>query len=155
MLKSLLLVAAALLLGACNTYNLKYQPAVQPSGLNLYADFVPLQDSVAVVIDTDGRRLEEIYVKKSDGTQVRPMNISYPASYRSSSVGLGIGYGTGSHVGVGTGFGVPVGPSESYGTTTATFAAEPLGHAPWELHLKVEGVAEVVFPQFGGTPNAK
>src|SRR5689334_2840075 len=107
MRKRALVLVAALLFGACNTYNLKYKPDPQPSGANLFADFVTLQDSVAVVIDTDGRRLEEIYVKKPDGTIVRPLNISYPATYRSSAVGIGFGYGAGSHVGVGTGVGVP------------------------------------------------
>ncbi len=158
MRKHAFILLATLFLGACNTYNLKYRPDPQPSGVNIFADFVQLQDSVAVVIDTNSRRLEEIFVKKSDGTVVRPLNISYPASYQSSSLGFGIGgFSGGGHGGVGTGVGVgiPVGPSESYGTTTATFAAEPLGHAPWELHIKVEGAPEAVLPQFGGTPNAK
>ena len=105
-------------------------------------------------MDTDGRRLEEIYIRKSDGTQVLPLNIEYPRFEKTASVGTGVGVGIGP-VGVGTGVGVPVGPERARGVTTATFSSSAIGDAPWELHVKVQGVKEAVVPGLGGTQTAK
>jgi hypothetical protein len=152
--KTFILPMAILLLAACNSYNLRYQAAPQPDNVHLYADYTQLQDAIGVSIDTDGQRLEEVFIKKSDGTIVRPVNIAYPSFHKSSAVGFGVGAGTGS-VGLGTGFGVPVGSDHAYGLTTATFTAAAIGDAPWELHIKVQGAREAVIPAFGGTPNAR
>jgi hypothetical protein len=145
---SLVLLAGAVLGGCSNGYNLHYAADPQPAGANLFADYTPLQDGVGVTVDTDGRRLEEIYVKKADGTVARPLNITYPRFEKSATIGTGIGLGFGS-VGVGTGVGVPVGPERARGLTTATFGAGALGEPPWELHIKVEGIREAVVPALG------
>src|SRR4051812_31474324 len=118
--------AMVLVLAGCNSYQLKYAAVPQPAGANIFADYTPLQGAVGVNIDTDGRRLEEVSVKRTDGTVVRPVNISYPAVGHSAAVGTGFGFGSG-HVGVGTGIGIPVGPERTYGLTTVTFEEAALG----------------------------
>lgn len=142
------------LLAGCNSYSLRYTANPQPKNANIYADYMPLQDAVGMSIDTDGRRLEEVFVKKPDGTVVHPLNVVYPGFGHSAALGTGIGVGSG-HVGVGTGFGFPVGPERAQGLTTATFSAEALGGPPWELHVKLQGVKEAVVPGMGGQATAK
>jgi hypothetical protein len=143
------LVLAMGLLAGCNSYHLRYPAVPQPSGARIFADYTLLQDAVGVSVDTDGRRLEGIYVKKPEGVLVRPVNIVYPAFAASGAVGTGVGFGSG-HVGVGTGVFAPVGPERAQGLTTATFGAAALGPPPWALHVKVEGITEAVVPGFGG-----
>jgi hypothetical protein len=147
-------ILALVALTGCNSYNLHYKAEPQPDGANIFADFTTLQDAIGVSVDTDGRRLEEIYIKKSDGTLVRPANIAYPGFGKSASIGTGVGVGGGS-VGVGTGIFMPVGPERARGLTTATFASSAVGTAPWELHVKVQGIKEAIIPALGGTPTAK
>jgi len=150
----MLLPLAFLSLTACNSYNLRYAAQPQPKGANLYADYTPLQDAVGMTLDTDGRRLEEIYVQKSDATQVRPLNIAYPAFGKSAALGTGVGLGAG-HVGLGTGISFPIGPERARGLTTATFSSTTLGPPPWELHVKVERIPEATIPNVGGAATAK
>jgi hypothetical protein len=148
------LVVFAAAAGGCNGYNLRYKADPQPQGATLFADFTPLQDAVAAVVDTDGRRLEEIFVRRADGSVVRPVNVIYPGFGKSAALGTGLGVGAG-HVGIGTGLSIPIGPERAHGLTTATFAATALGPAPWELHVKVQGVPEAVVPGVGGPATAK
>jgi hypothetical protein len=142
------------LIAGCNGYQLRYQANPQPQWANVYADYTLLQDAIGVSIDTDGRRLEEVFIRKADGTQVRPLNISYPGFSKSAAIGSGLGFGAG-HVGFGTGIGIPIGPDRARGLTTATFSTAALGPAPWELHIKLQGVAEAVIPGVGGPATAK
>ena len=147
---SLLLVGmSVLLLGGCNSYNLRYEARPQPKGANLFADYHLLQDAVGISVDTDGQRLEDIFIRKSDGTIVRPMNIAYPGFGRAVSVGPGIGVGAGP-MGIGTGIAFPVGPQRARGLTSATFSEAVVGPPPWELHVKVHGADEAVIPGVGG-----
>jgi hypothetical protein len=146
----MVLMMTMTLLAGCNSYKLRYKAEPQPTNRHLYADFTRLQDSVGIYVDTDGRRLEEIYVRKPDGTIVRPVRIDYPGFGRSASVGPGIGVGP---VGVGVGF--PVGPKRAEGLTTATFAVGPLGPPPWEVHVKVDRTPEATIPGIGDEPTAK
>ncbi len=147
-------LAALLLLTGCNYYGFRYQPDPQPAGGHLYADYTLLQDSIGVSLDTDGRRLEDIYIRKSDGTAVHPLNITFGDTGHSAAVGSGVGVGNG-NVGFGTGIAFPIGPEHTYGPTTATFASSAIGPAPWELHIKVQGLPEAVFHELGGAPNAQ
>lgn len=142
------------MLGGCNAYNLRYEARPQPRGGNVFADFTPLQGAVGFPIDTDGRRLEEVYVRRGDGTMVRPVNIVYPGFGKSAAIGTGIGFGHGG-LGVGTGIGIPVGPERAQGLTTVTFEEAALGPPPWELHVKLQGLGEAVFPGVGGPATAK
>lgn len=146
--------AVAGLLGGCNSYNLRYEAQPQPSNAHLYADYTLLQDSVAFSIDTDGQRLEDVFLVKPDGNTVRAVNIGYPSFGKNASVGTGVGVG-GWPVGGGVGFGVPVGPEKAHGVTTATFLSTAAGPSPWTLHVKVQGVNEAVIPGIGGKPTAK
>ncbi len=142
-----------ILLAGCNSYNLRYRAMPQPSGANLFADYTQLQDAIGVSIDTDGRRLEDIFIARADGTQVHPTSITYAGMEPAGGIGTGVG-AAGDHTAVGGGLFFPVGERTS-GLTAATFSAAAIGPAPWTLHVKVQGVAEGVFPGFGGPPNAK
>ena len=148
------LATLVFLLGGCNSYHLRYQAVPQPSGANLFADYTQLQNAIGVSIDTDGRRLEDLFIRKSDGTDVHPLGITYAGTEHSSAIGSGVGVGTG-NVAFGTGLAFPVGTERTYGLTTATFDQSAIGPAPWQLHVKVQGAPEAVFPNFGGTPTAK
>ena len=148
-LPMLLLCLLATLFG-CNSYKLRYEAKPQPSGRHLFADYTMLQDSLGIYVDTDGKRLEEIFIRKPDGSVVRPVRIDYPAFGRAASIGPGIGVGP-----VGVGIGFPIGPKRAAGLTTATFAETSAGQPPWEVHIKVEGAKEAVVPGVGGTPTAK
>jgi hypothetical protein len=143
-----------MLLVGCNSYNLRYAANPQPVGANLFADYTPLQGAVGIPIDTDGRRLEEVYIKRPDGTVARPLNIGYAPMGHGAALGTGLGFGTG-RVGVGTGVGIPIGPERSYGLTTATFDEAALGPPPWELHVKLNGLPEAVIPGVGGPATAR
>ena len=139
-----------LVLVACtNSAGLRYQPDQQPGAMHVYADYQMLQDRIGVLIDTDGRRLEDVYITKLDGTIVRALSIAYPAFGQSVVVGSGIGVGP-----IGVGAGVPVGPKRAQGLTTATFAQQAVGPEPWMLTFKVEG-AKTVSIKLGGVPTAK
>lgn len=134
------LLLALLLVAGCNSSDLRYQPVRQPDWAHLYADYHELESAIGIVIDTDGRRLEDIFITKPDGSAVRPLNITYPSFGRSGAVGSGVGFGTGGGVGLGLGVGVPVGSRRAQGFTTATFDKAAVGPAPWLLHLKVQGI---------------
>jgi hypothetical protein len=149
-----LLGVLAVLLGGCNTYNLRYEAKPQPQGAHVFADFTQLQGAVGFPVDTDGRRLEEAYVRLGDGAIVRPLQIVYPGFGQDASLGAGIGFGHGG-VGLGTGVGFPIGPERAQGLTTVTFEEAALGGPPWELHVKVQGISEVVIPGVGGPATAE
>jgi hypothetical protein len=154
-------VLAVFFLGGCNSYNLRYAAIPQPKGANLFADYNLLQDAVTVMVDTDGNRLEDIYVTRGDGAIVRPLAIQHAGYYQSAALGTGIG-GFGRHVGGGVGMGFPVGPRRAHGLTTAAFALgdraadKPgVGQPPWNVHVKVEGIEPAVIPGMGGAKTAK
>lgn len=144
----------ALPLAACNTYNLRYQAQPQPKNHHVYADFTPLQNAVGFAVDTDGERLEEISIKKADGTLAHPVAVNYPGFGRDGSIFPGVGVGAG-HVGVGLGLGIPIGPMRAHGVTSATFQQPDLGPPPWEIHLKIHGIEDTIVPGVGGPPTAK
>ena len=147
----LALVTALAFLTACtNSYELRYKAKPQPKNHELFADYSHLQDAVNISIDTDGHRLDDIYVRKPDNTVVRPARIDYPGYGSSASFGPGIGIGP---VGVGVGF--PVGPKHAEGLTTATFPANTLGPPPWEVHVAVYGTGKATFPGVGGPATVK
>jgi hypothetical protein len=148
---SLFVIAIALLtLAGCASSSLPYTPEVQPAGARVSAGYQVTGDRLRVELNTDGRRLEEAVVIKSDGTVVRAVTIENPPVVSAGSpVGVGIGVGGGSFggrsgVGVGTGVsvGIPVGggsPSVE-GNTFVSFPLDQAGPAPWRVSVKLTGV---------------
>jgi hypothetical protein len=154
-------VLAVYVLGGCNSYDLRYQAIPQPKGAHLYADCTLVQDGVTVFVDTDGNRMEDIYIKRGDGVMVRPVSVQHAGYYQSAALGTGIG-GFGRHVGGGVGLGFPIGPRRAHGLSGAFFTTNPrgedkpgVGQPPWEVHVKVQGVEEAVIPGVGGAATAK
>ncbi len=156
------LVAWLVALGGCASASLPYQPDPQPAGARISAAYQLAGDRVRIEIDTDGRRLEEAKILRTDGVEVRALAIDNPPAVSfGPPVGVGIGVGGGSFggrggIGVGTGVsvGIPVGggspPVE--GHTFAWFALDQAGPAPWRVSVRVAGVAPVVILVGGPLP---
>jgi hypothetical protein len=148
-MRSLLLGAAVLSLLGCASHSLPYKPDVQPRGATISAGYQILADRLRLEIDTDHRRLEDIWIAKPDGTAVRALQIdNAPAVVPPPpSVSVGVGgtsWGGRGGVGVGTGVGVgiPVGSGSPRieGPTFASFPLEQVGPPPWRVHVKLSGV---------------
>jgi hypothetical protein len=137
-----------LALAGCAHSSLPYTPAVQPEGARVSAGYQILADRLRVEIDTDHRRLEDIWIAKPDGTAVRAQTIENAPTVTGpgATIGVGVGGGTwGGRGGIGTGVGVgiPVGGGSSRieGPTFASFALEQVGPPPWLVHIKLAGVS--------------
>jgi hypothetical protein len=138
-------------LGGCAGTSLPYRPDPQPSGARISAAYQLTGDRLRIEIDTDGRRLEEARILRTDGVEVRPLAIDNPPVVSSGSpVGVGIGVGGGSFgggIGVGTGVsvGIPVGGGSTSvaGNTFAWFALDQVGPAPWQVSVRLAGLAPV------------
>jgi hypothetical protein len=114
-----------------------------------------------VFVDTNGKRMEDIYIQRTDGVVVRPLSVQHAGYYQSASLGVGIG-GFANYVGGGVGTGVPVGPKQAQGMSGAFFAAADraadkpgIGNPPWNVHVKVEKIPPAGIPGVGGPPTAK
>jgi hypothetical protein len=148
-MRSLLLGAAVLSLLGCASHSLPYKPDVQPRGATISAGYQILADRLRLEIDTDHRRLEDIWIAKPDGTAVRALQIDNAPTVvpPPPSVSVGVGgtsWGGRGGVGVGTGVGVgiPVGSGSPRieGPTFASFPLEQVGPPPWRVHVKLSGV---------------
>lgn len=146
-MKALVIVAMLALAGCAHT-SLPYKPDVQPDGAHISAGYQILADRLRVEIDTDHRRLEDIWIAKPDGTAVRALTIDNAPTVTGPppSVSVGVGGATwGGRGGVGTGVGVglPVGGGASRieGPTFASFPLDQVGPPPWRMHVKLAGVA--------------
>jgi len=154
-----LLSVALLLLAGCAHSTLPYKPEVQPEGARLAAGYQVLANLLRLEIDTDRRRLEDIWIAKPDGTAVRASTIDNAPTVvgPGPAVSVGIGGGTwgggGGAIGTGVGVGFPVGsgPARIEGPTFASFPLEQVGPPPWRVHVKVAGVAPTVI-LVGGQP---
>ena len=143
------LFALLIALTGCSRATLPYKPVTQPSGASLSADYVLLADRLRVEVDTDGYRLEDAQIVRTDNVVIRPQTIEQPppASASGSSFGIGLGGGSvsggrGGAVGVGTGVGVsiPMGSDTRVaGNTVLYFALDQVGQAPWRLNVRVAG----------------
>ena len=159
MLRTLFTLVVLVALAGCSGATLPYKPDRQPSGARVSAAYQLVGDRVRIEIATNGRRVEEATIVKSDESVVRPvaMDVTPGATY-SSPVSIGVGGGTyGGRVGVGTGVsvGVPVGGSSTPdGNTFASFLAAQAGPPPWRLHVKLAGVEPVVIV-VGDAPDAR
>ena len=159
-MKPYVLIAGLLgALAGCARATLPYKPEPQPEGAKISAAYQMLADRLRIEIDTDHRRLEDIWIVRSDGHAVRPQSIDNPpvVSGPGPTVGVGIGgvsIGRSGGIGTGVGVGVPVGegPSRIEGTTVATFPLDQVGPPPWQVHVKVAGVAPTTIVVGGPTP---
>jgi hypothetical protein len=148
-MKRLLLGAFVLSLLGCASTTLPYKPDVQPKGATITAGYQILADRLRIEIDTDHRRLEDIWIAKGDGTAVRAQTIDNAPTVVGPppSVSVGVGGGSwggrgGIGVGTGVGVGIPVGsgPARIEGPTFASFPLDQVGPPPWRVHLKLAGV---------------
>ena len=152
-------VIALVFLAGCSQATLPYKPEAQPKGAKVAAAYQMLADRLKIEIDTDHRRLEDLFIVRADGTAVRAQTIENApiVTGPGPTVGIGIGgasIGRGGGIGTGVGVGVPVGegPSRIEGHTFATFPLDQVGPPPWRLHLKLAGVAPTTI-LIGGAPS--
>ena len=143
-----LTVVALVALAGCAQATLPYKPEQQPDGAKVSAAYQMLADRLKIEIDTDHRRLEDIWIVRADGTAVRAQTIENApvVTGPGPTVGIGVGgasIGRGSVIGTGVGVGVPVGegPRRIEGHTFATFQLDQVGPPPWRLHVKLAGIA--------------
>ena len=156
-MKALVIVAALALVG-CAHSSLPYKPDVQPEGARVSAGYQILSDRLRIEIDTDHRRLEDIFIVKPDGTAVRALTIDNAPIVTGPppSVSVGVGGGTwGGRGGIGTGVGVGIpvggGASRIEGPTFASFPLDQVGPPPWRVHIKLAGVSPTTI-LVGGAP---
>ena len=152
-------VIALVFLAGCSQATLPYKPEAQPKGAKVAAAYQMLADRLKIEIDTDHRRLEDLFIVRADGTAVRAQTIENApiVTGPGPTVGIGIGgasIGRGGGIGTGVGVGVPVGegPRRIEGHTFATFPLDQVGPPPWRLHLKLDGVAPTTI-LIGGAPS--
>jgi hypothetical protein len=148
MIQRMSLLAALVILAGCASASLPYTPEVQPDGAKVSAGYQMLADKLRIEIDTDHRRLEDVWIVRSDNQAVRAQAIENApvVTGPGPTIGVGIGgasIGRGSVIGSGVSVGGPVGegPSRIEGHTWATFPLDQVGPPPWWLHVKLGGVA--------------
>jgi hypothetical protein len=145
MIRRLLIAAALVSLAGCAARTLPYTPETQPAGARVSAAYQVVGDRLRVEIESDGRRVEEAAIIRTEGAVVRPQAITTDPGPRSGPVGVGVGVGGGTWgggVGVGTGVsvGIPVGGGAAIGSTFAYFPLDAAGPAPWRLRVKLAGI---------------
>jgi hypothetical protein len=153
-------VASALLvLTGCSHATLPYTPERQPEGVKISAGYQLLADRLRIEIDTDHRRLEDIWIVRSDGNAIRAQAIENAPTVTGPGPTIGIGMGGASigrstAIGTGVGVGMPIGegPTRIEGSTFATFPLDQVGPPPWNVHVKLAGVAPTVIVVGGPTP---
>jgi len=155
----LAIAAVVVMLAGCARAMLPYKPEQQPVGAKISAGYQMLADRLRIEIDTDHRRLEDIWIVRSDGNAVRAQSIENApvVTGPGPTIGVGVGgasIGRGVGIGTGVGVGVPVGegPSRIEGSTFATFPLDQVGPPPWRLHVKLAGVAPTTILVGGPTP---
>jgi hypothetical protein len=156
---ALLLAVAALVGVGCNRTTLPYKPDPQPPGARISAASEIVGDRLRIEIDTGGRLLEQVWIRKPDGTSVAPQAVDAPpvVTNPGPSISIGVGGGTfgrGGAVGTSTGVGFPIGGGSSrvQGNTIAWFPLAAAGPAPWPVYVKLAGVAPVTFAVGGPVP---
>ncbi|HEV8587027.1 MAG TPA: hypothetical protein VGT02_18855 [Methylomirabilota bacterium] len=156
------LIAAFVILAGCASASLPYKPEVQPDGTKISAGYQMLADKLRIEIDTDHRRLEDVWIVRNDNQAIRAQAIENAPVVKGPgpTFGVGIGgasIGRGSAVGTGVSVGVPVGegPSRIEGHTWATFPLDLVGPPPWRLHVKLAGVAPTTILVGGPMPPSR
>src|SRR5207302_861428 len=80
---------ALVVLAGCSHATLPYQPDPQPHGARVSADYQVVGDRLRVEIDTSGRRLEQAWILKPDGTSVAPQTVEHPAGVEPTTFPVG------------------------------------------------------------------
>ena len=152
-------LALVLALAGCASSSLPYKPEVQPDGARISAGYQILADRLRIEIDTDHRRLEDIWIAKPDGTAVRALAIDNAPTVTGPGPTIGVGVGGGSWggrggIGTGIGVGIPVGGGVSRieGPTFASFPLAEVGPPPWRVHIKLAGVTPTTILVGGPQP---
>ena len=142
-----IIVVALLVLGGCSRATLPYTPEQQPRGARVSAAYLVVEDQLRIEIDTAGRRLEQAWIMKPDGTSVaaRAIDAAPVVTGPPPTIGVGVGGGTfgrGGGVGTGVGLGFPIGSgsSRAEGNTMVWFPLAPAGPAPWRVYVKLAGI---------------
>jgi hypothetical protein len=154
-----LIMVVLVALAGCARATLPYKPDPQPSGARVSADYRTFGDRLRVEIDTDGRRLEQAWILKPDGTSVAADTVEAPPVVTGGGPNLSFGlggatFGRGGGVGSGVGVSMPVGegPGRIEGNTIVWFPAGAAGPPPWNLYVKLAGIAPTSFHVGGPTP---
>src|SRR3989442_5131938 len=106
MTRPALTVVALVVLAGCAQATLPYKPEQQPDGAKVSAAYQMLADRLKIEIDTDHRRLEDIWNVRADGQAVRAQTIEEATHVPGPgpTVGIGVGgasIGRGSVIGTG------------------------------------------------------
>ena len=162
MRRCLLIASVLMLLAGCSHATLSYKPDQQPRGAKIAAGYQLLADRLRVEIDTDHRRLEDVWIVRTDGNAVRAQTIENPpvVATPGPTIGIGVGgasVGRGGIVGTGVGVGLPVGegPTVIEGSTFAVFPLDQVGPPPWLLHVKLAGIEPTMILLGGPTPASR
>jgi hypothetical protein len=152
-------IALALIaVGGCARAMLPYTPDQQPQGARVSAAYHTLIDQLRIEIDTDGRRLEQAWIRKPDGSHVAAIAIeSPPMAPPTVDIGISGGtFGRGSGVATGVGIGIPFGSSASRtpANTIVTFPLATVGPGPWPVYIKLAGIPAITIV-VGGPPTAR
>lgn len=155
----LLIVAALLVLAGCARAMLPYKPDPQPRGARVSAAYTVVGDRLRVEIDTDRKRLEQAWILKPDGSSIAPIAVDAAPVVTSPppTISIGIGgfsWGRGASVGSDASGGIPVGSGSSRveGNTIAWFPLEAAGPAPWNVYVKLAGIAPTTIAVGGPIP---
>jgi hypothetical protein len=129
----LAVIAACVILAGCAHAMLPYTPDKQPEGARVSAGYQIVADRLRIEIDTDRRRVEDVWIHKPDGTAVRALAIDNAPVVTGPPPTIGVGVGSGGYrggIGIGTGVsvGIPVGEGASR-TEGNTWATSPLDQA--------------------------
>jgi hypothetical protein len=135
-------VLGAAVLGGCSSAKLRCEPDIFVSeARHLSADYIELQDKLLVEVNTDGYRIDQVWIT-TPGGDVKPVQIEYETGRRGGT-GFGIGVGAGSDgSGVGVGVGTDTG-GYGYitGNTKLYFERAAVGAPPWTMPIKLMGLA--------------
>src|SRR6267378_3820751 len=85
------MVIALVFLAGCSQATLPYKPEEQPKGAKVSAAYQMLADRLKVEIDTDHRRLEDIFFVRADGSVVRAPTIENAPIVTGPGPTVGIG----------------------------------------------------------------
>ncbi|HUO08892.1 MAG TPA: hypothetical protein VM008_11365 [Phycisphaerae bacterium] len=116
-----------LLCASCSEYGYRYKPE-QHSLRPIYADYRVQHDNVDIMVDTNGARLQSIFILKRDTLEAKPKSVDYP-KFEDEMMQSG-GY-------------MIHGPSMADGPTIAHFDRQEIGAPPWEVHVSIEGIGQL------------
>jgi hypothetical protein len=124
--RSVWVCVIGLLMASCSSeYGYRYGPHPQDWQNAVYADYRMAGDTVDILVDTNGYRLQTISILKSDGTFVKPTGVDLPQFEDELTQGNGV---------------MIHGPSLAQGPTVAHFKKSEIGSMPWDVHVAIQGL---------------